>query len=83
MRLAILSLVLASAGLVGATAPASAQSPYSYPWCAKSVRGTTTCYFTSRQQCMTWQSGNGAYCFPSPYYGAPGPQQGSPIIRAR
>lgn len=83
MRLAILSLVFASTALVGATAPASAQSPYSYPWCAKSVRGTTTCYFTSRQQCMTWQSGNGAYCFPSPYYGASGPQQGSPITRAR
>src|SRR5215470_7784349 len=31
---------------------------------------TTSCYFTSYQQCMTTISGIGGYCYQSPYYHA-------------
>ena len=67
----ILSLVFASAALMSATAPVAAQSPYSYSWCSKSIGrggGNTSCYFTSREECMTWMSAKGAYCYPSPFY---------------
>jgi hypothetical protein len=50
MRSQMLSLALVSVALMGVTAPASAQSPYSYPWCSRQSAGksdTTTCYFTS------------------------------------
>ena len=69
MRLLILSL-LAVAALMGDAAPASAQSPTSYPWCSRSFDRTSNinCYFTSKEQCQTTISGIGAYCFPSPYY---------------
>jgi Protein of unknown function (DUF3551) len=56
------------------TVPASAQSPTSYPWCARSAKmdsGGTSCYFTSYRQCMTTLSGLGGYCFQSPYYHGP------------
>jgi hypothetical protein len=67
---------LIAAGLLGERA-ASAQSPTSYPWCARIVTSgadgggdATSCYFTSREQCMTTISGVGVYCFRSPYYHA-------------
>jgi len=70
MRLLMLSLVVANASLMSTTDPAPAQSPYSYPWCARvgSRDGPVSCYFTSRAQCMTTLSGVGGYCYPSPYY---------------
>jgi len=70
MRLLILSLVLANAALMGATDPASAQSPTSYPWCSRSGDRTNTnvCYFTSKEQCMQTSSGIGVFCFQNPYY---------------
>jgi hypothetical protein len=72
MRSHIFSLALASAALIGATALASAQSPYSYPWCSRQVSGkegsTTSCYFTSYQQCMTTISGIGGWCYQNPSY---------------
>jgi hypothetical protein len=74
MRSQMFSLVLVYAALMGATELASAQSPYSYPWCARQggrQGGTTSCYFTSYQQCMTTISGIGGYCYQSPYYHAP------------
>jgi Protein of unknown function (DUF3551) len=73
MRLLMLSLVIANAALMSAADPASAQSPYSYPWCARmgSRNGPTSCYFTSREQCMTTLSGIGGYCYESPYYQPP------------
>ena len=74
MRSQMFSLVLVSAALMGATELASAQSPYSYPWCARQggrQGGTTSCYFTSYQQCMTTISGIGGYCYQSPYYQPP------------
>jgi hypothetical protein len=67
----ILSLVFASAALMSATAPVAAQSPYSYPWCSRQSsrdNATTSCYFTSYQQCMTTLSGIGGYWYQSPYY---------------
>jgi hypothetical protein len=48
MHSRMLSLVLVSATVMGATEPALAQSPYSYPWCSRH-----SCYFTSKEQCMT------------------------------
>jgi hypothetical protein len=73
MRSQMLSLVLISAALMGSTELASAQSPYSYPWCSRQATkdgATTSCYFTSYQQCMTTISGIGGYCYQSPYYHA-------------
>src|ERR1700722_8291911 len=63
MRLLILSLVIANAALMSAAEPASAQSAYSYPWCARmgSRNGPTSCYYTSYQQCLTTLSGIGGY----------------------
>ena len=60
----------ALAAVIFANAPASAQSAYSYPWCARypARLGATSCYFASYQQCMTTLSGIGGYCFQSPYY---------------
>jgi uncharacterized protein DUF3551 len=73
MRPHLVSLVFASASLIAATMSASAQSPYSYPWCSRQVTkdgSTTSCYFTSYQQCMTTISGIGGWCYQSPYYHA-------------
>ena len=70
-------LFLFAAGLLGESGAASAQSPTSYRWCARIVTSggdgggdATSCYFTSREQCMTTISGIGEYCFRSPYYHA-------------
>ena len=64
MRLLILSLLLANAVLMGAIDLASAQSPTSYPWCARSGDGTNsnTCYFTSKEECARTSSGIGVFC---------------------
>ena len=74
MRSQMFSLVFVSFAFMGATELATAQSPYSYPWCSRqgsydSV--TTSCYFTSYQQCMRTLSGLGGYCFERPYYHGP------------
>jgi hypothetical protein len=72
MRLPILSLFLIAAALLGEIRAATAQSPTSYPWCARYAGswmvGATSCYFTSYEQCWTTLSGIGGYCFRSPYY---------------
>ena len=69
MRPTIAALVLAAA-FVGAPQTASAQSPYSYQWCAKYfTRGTpTSCYYATQQLCMATVSGIGGNCFPNPGY---------------
>jgi hypothetical protein len=72
MRLLTLSLVVAACALAGASRTATAQSAYSYPWCAKyygKLEGTS-CYYKSYQQCMATVSGIGGYCYESPYYRA-------------
>ena len=74
MRSPILLLFLIAAALLGEIQSASAQSPTSYPWCAKYFKrggGATSCYYTSYEQCMTTVSGIGGYCYQSPYYHAP------------
>jgi hypothetical protein len=73
MRSPILLLALVSAALTGVTVPASAQSPYSYPWCSKQIYGrgdvTNSCYFTSHAQCMaTAWPGIGGWCYQNPAY---------------
>jgi hypothetical protein len=73
MRLPILCIVLITAVLTADMVPAAAQSPTSYPWCAripKTDGDATSCYFTSYRQCMTTLSGIGGYCCQSPYYHA-------------
>jgi Protein of unknown function (DUF3551) len=74
MRMPILSLLLIATALLGEIHAAPAQSPTSYPWCARSYKmesSSISCYFTSRAQCMTTISGIGGYCFESLYYHAP------------
>jgi hypothetical protein len=73
MRLPILMLFMIVGALLGKIQAASAQSAYSYPWCARYYKeGTpTSCYFTSYQQCRASVSGIGGLCFQSPYYHAP------------
>jgi hypothetical protein len=84
MRLPILSLLLISAALFGEIQSASAQSPTSYPWCAKYYESwnfsSLSCYYTSYEQCRTTMSGIGGVCIHSPYYhrappGAPVPSR--------
>ncbi len=60
MRLPILSTLLIVAAVAGGSPVASAQSPTSYPWCAKTGKDSaaTSCYFTSYRQCMTTISGD-------------------------
>jgi Protein of unknown function (DUF3551) len=72
MRTRIFLLALVSAALMEVTELASAQSPYSYPWCSRQTYGgrndTTTCYFTSYAQCRTTISGIGGWCYQNPAY---------------
>jgi hypothetical protein len=70
MRSPIPSLFLIVGALLGEIQAASAQSPTSYPWCAKYYLDgyPTACYFTSYQQCRASTSGIGGLCYQSPYY---------------
>jgi hypothetical protein len=71
-RAPILVFFLVAATLLGETQASNAQSAYSYPWCSISGgkdAGSLTCYYTSREQCMTTQ-GIGGNCIESPYYHA-------------
>ena len=72
LRLPIASLVVAAAVLAGASQTASAQSPNSYPWCARIVtrNAATSCYYKTKELCMLSVSGVGGYCYESPYYHA-------------
>jgi Protein of unknown function (DUF3551) len=84
MRPMIVIAALALAATVaGAPQTASAQSPYSYPWCAKLYlkNGATSCYYASRQVCMETVSGIGGYCFQNPAYR--GASTSSPRYRRR
>jgi hypothetical protein len=77
MRIGLSSLVVIGAALLGNAAPAFAQSPYDYPWCA--LRGDRgggqSCYYTSYRQCMETLSGIGGSCIRSPYYRGPEPRR--------
>jgi Protein of unknown function (DUF3551) len=71
-RLSLLLLSLIAAALFGEIQSASAQSPTSYPWCAKYYESwnfsSLSCYYTSYEQCRTTMSGIGGVCIHSPYY---------------
>jgi hypothetical protein len=68
MRWPILSPFLIAVALLGGIQMTSAQSPYSYPWCAKSVRdGMLRCRYTSWDACHA-RTGIGGVCVQSPYY---------------
>ena len=66
-------VVLATAALLVTAGAGHAQSAYDYPWCAlysgRDGPGATSCYYTSREQCMQTLSGIGGTCIRSPYYG--------------
>ena len=83
MHSKIFMLVVVSTALMGATEPTSAQSPYSYSWCSRQggrESVTTSCYFTSYQQCMTTISGIGGYCYQNPSYHA---SAATPPVKSR
>ena len=72
-RKPIIMLFVVAAALLGKTQVSSAQSAYSYPWCAISGgkdAGSMTCYYTSWEQCRTTMLGIGGNCVESPYYHA-------------
>ena len=78
MRLPILLLFPTAAALLGEMQVASAQSPYSYPWCSRGVKSVPgNCYYTSKEQCQRTISGNGGFCIRNPNY------RGSPDRRDR
>src|ERR1700719_1866955 len=70
-------LFLVAVALLGETQLSLAQSaPSFYPWCAVNSGGRggggRSCYYTSREQCMTTMSGVGGYCVQNPgYRGSP------------
>jgi hypothetical protein len=72
MRLPIHSLIIA-ATLAGASQTATAQSPDSYAWCARtgSRDPYTTCYYATKELCLLSISGVGGYCAPNPAYRGP------------
>ena len=61
----ILGLVTAAAILAATTAPTRAQY---YPWCLviADKTGSSTCYFTTREQCMMSAGGNVGFCTRNP-----------------
>ena len=72
-RTPIISLFVIAAALLGEMQISSAQSPYSYPWCAIYGRrggGAMSCYYTSWEQRRTTMLGIGGNCIQSPYYHA-------------
>jgi Protein of unknown function (DUF3551) len=85
-RKPIVVLFIVAAGLLGQTQAGKAQSAYSYPWCSISGgkdAGSLTCYYTSREQCMTTQ-GIGGNCIESPYYHAQSTQSPHrPVVKPR
>ncbi len=77
MRLTILPFAVAIA-LAGGIGAAPAQSPNSYPWCARVVTKTaaTSCYYASKELCMQTISGVGGYCYQNPTYRGPAARPG-------
>jgi len=73
MRKPIIVPFVIVAALLGETPSSSAQSPYSYPWCAiypggQGLGGAMSCYYTSWEQCRTTMFGIGGNGVQSPYY---------------
>jgi hypothetical protein len=84
MPLRILLFAILAAVLLGDIQAASAQSPYSYPWCGIRGRsGGMSCYYTSWEQCRATLSGIGGLCIESPYYRYYKPPPLAPPARRR
>ena len=86
MRTPIIVLFVIAAALLGATQVSSAQSAYSYPWCAlggSKNSNALSCYYTSWEQCMATIFGIGGLCIESPYYHAQSPYRASVKPRQR
>src|SRR6266849_1263672 len=68
MHARVLSLLVVAAALSCGTEGASAQTPYSYPWCGTNGGGES-CYYATLEQCIaTTAGGRGGRCVASPYY---------------
>ena len=70
MRHLILGVVVAATALAAATSTSPAQY---YPWCLviSDKLGSSTCYFTTRDQCMMSAGGNVGHCVQNPAYREP------------
>ena len=78
MHARVVSLLIASAALSCGAEGASAQSPYSYPWCGTNGGGES-CYYATLEQCVaTTAGGRGGRCIESPYY----PREAAPATRS-
>jgi hypothetical protein len=76
-KLSLIVLAGAVAVCLGMGTPAKAAV---WPWCADlggdPSGGGTNCGFASWQQCQTYLSGIGGWCYPNPYYTSePGPRR--------
>ena len=67
---ALTLLATIGVAVIGLTRPGTAQSAYSYPWCAiySDKSGAQACYYNSYEQCMATMRGIGGTCVRSPYY---------------
>ena len=71
MRICLFAVLIAGTAVLTIIDKSVALSAYDYPWCALYAGrsgGAQSCYFTSREQCMTTMSGIGGVCIQSPYY---------------
>jgi len=67
-RLHVILLLLSALMLCAGGRSGSAQTAYSYPWCAEYVGQYENCGFVTFQQCEATIRGVGGWCIPSPYY---------------
>ena len=75
MRKFLLSVAAATGVMTAAMPAASAQN---YPWCLVDdlLTGSTSCYYTTREQCQLSTGGNIGHCVANPAYpAAPAPRK--------
>ena len=78
MRHGLIAALAATAFI--ALAPAPAAQAQDWPWCADLARdeggGVTNCGFASWEQCQSYISGIGGWCYRNPHYrGEPQPRR--------
>jgi TPR repeat protein len=78
MHARVLSLLIVSATLSCGTQGASAQTAYSYPWCAQSGGGEN-CYYATLEQCKATTAGIRGTCVANPNY----QRDAAPATRSR
>jgi hypothetical protein len=85
MRVPIPSLVVAFVALAGGVDAASAQTPYSYPWCAKIITKSveTSCYYATKELCTQTISGVGGFCYQNPAYRGPAARAARAVHKRR